>query len=412
MYKNTIRDLIKNATDEQLLLLLLIFTEDEKNNTVKIHKLSNNLFTNFYTMPVIHRRQMVDNGIENLLYLLIQDGLIKNFSVSDGDEIVEVGIETDYYLLPDVLTMLIDRVNKEYAYFHKLLYKKDIISNYSYIIDDKLEIKLKIGEDIVLKNTNLTMQESEKQLDKLLIFLYENYQNDFESLIFNVKDKEMVQNDVGEHCLNVEFVFRDYNTKNELRKALVSEITKRGIYTSDINHNMFRANIYSLEDLEKQILLYMQCQKIEYEKKDYLDIFPYLYKAGVIVEGLLKKNPENCIYSVILANIKNNMAVLYLMCENIPSVFIDKQTSLDSLIPLKRRIAHMDVISDNGKIKEFKPYFYEIKKEDIVDSLNNEKLLKAHALMDEALQLLMNKNDKFIEIIRNNLFVVENMINL
>ena len=154
MYKNTIRDLIKNATDEQLLLLLLIFTEDEKNNTVKIHKLSNNLFTNFYTMPVIHRRQMVDNGIENLLYLLIQDGLIKNFSVSDGDEIVEVGIETDYYLLPDVLTMLIDRVNKEYAYFHKLLYKKDIISNYSYIIDDKLEIKLKIGEDIVLKNTN------------------------------------------------------------------------------------------------------------------------------------------------------------------------------------------------------------------------------------------------------------------
>ena len=47
MYKNTIRDLIKNATDEQLLLLLLIFTEDEKNNTVKIHKLSNNLFTNF-----------------------------------------------------------------------------------------------------------------------------------------------------------------------------------------------------------------------------------------------------------------------------------------------------------------------------------------------------------------------------
>lgn len=406
MYKNTIRELIENATDEQLLLLFLILTEDEENNTVRIHRLSNNLFTHFYTMPVIHRRQMTDNGIEKLLYLLIQDGLIKNFSVSDGDEIVEIEIETDYYLLPDVLTTLIDGVNKENAYFHKLLYKKDKVSNQSYIMDDKLEIKLKISEDVVLKNTNLTMQESEKQLYKLLIFLYENYQNDFESLIFNVKDKEMVQSDAEEHCLNVDFVFRDYNTKNQLKKALVSEVTKRGIYTSDIKHNMFKANIYSLEDLEKLILLYMQCQKIEYEKKHYLDAFPYLYKAGVIVEGLLKKNPENDIYSVVLANIKNNMAVLYLMCEDIPSVFSDRQTSLNPLIPLKRRIAHIDEISDDGKLMEFKPYFYEIQKENCVDKTDNEKMNKIQEMLGEALQLVLDKNIDLEKIIANNIAII------
>ena len=144
MYKSQIRKMVGDMTEQQLILLWNMFLEDTKYNTVHIHRLSNSIVSQVYRLPVVHKNQLSDNHILNLLHFLVRDGLLRDFSISKGD-VVEIEVETNYYLLPDILVNRLNLINRGQSYLHRLLYKKDLVTGESYIVDDSLQMDVKIG---------------------------------------------------------------------------------------------------------------------------------------------------------------------------------------------------------------------------------------------------------------------------
>lgn len=391
MYKSQIRKMVGDMTEQQLILLWNMFLEDTKYNTVHIHRLSNSIVSQVYRLPVVHKNQLSDNHILNLLHFLVRDGLLRDFSISKGD-VVEIEVETNYYLLPDILVNRLNLINRGQSYLHRLLYKKDLVTGESYIVDDSLQMDVKIGD---LYRYGLSVQEAGKQIFRILETLYENLEGDYESLIFDEENRSMVECEEENHCLTLHFIFRGFNEKQELRMDVEEEIKLRNIKLSEPAGMVLHCN--SSKKLEMRMQNDFECHFQTFKRGYYVDSYYYILNVYKMIENLYMKKPDY--YGEAFASVKNNMAVLYIVGDGIPFDAPEDMNLDKHLISIKKRVAQIDIFTNDCTGFQFQRFILKLDKE----YPENGKTEKAKKLLTEALEIIQDRDPELMEVIRQNL---------